>query len=263
MNQKEVLETLKKLAVDAGTIIMKIYGTDFIVDYKEDESPLTMADRQANDCIVKKLNERFPECAILSEEMKDDKARRQNEYCFIVDPLDGTKEFVKRNGQFTVNIALVYKNRPLVGVVYVPVTKDLYFASAQEGSFKKDGETGEVNKLGVSDKQNHLIWVGSKSHSSEKEERLTIQHKAQIDEVITAGSSLKGCLVAEGRADVYYRFGLTCEWDTAAMHCIAEYAGAVVRQMDHSDLLYNRENTLNEKGFYIVNRKENVWDLEI
>ena len=259
MDQIEVLECLKKLAVDAGKIIMEVYETDFEVDYKEDESPLTMADRRANDCIVKGLMEQFPDYAVLSEEMKDDKARRQKDYCFIVDPLDGTKEFVKRNGQFTVNIALVYKQNPVVGVIYVPVTGDLYFASAEEGAFKQDGATGGLRKLQVSDKQEHLIWVGSKSHSSEKEENLIQSHKGQIDEVIAAGSSLKGCLVAEQRADVYYRFGLTCEWDTAAMHCIAEQAGAVVRQMDHSRLLYNRENTLNEKGFYIVNRKENVW----
>ncbi len=259
MEQKKVLEVLKKLAMDAGRIIMEVYETDFEVDYKEDESPLTMADRRANDCIVKGLAEHFPECAVLSEEMKDDKARMQQEYCFIVDPLDGTKEFVKRNGQFTVNIALVYQQNPIVGVVYVPVTKDLYFASAEEGSFKQEGESGEVRKLQVSEKEENLVWVGSKSHSSEKEENLIQKHTGQIAEVVSAGSSLKGCLVAEGKADVYYRFGLTCEWDTAAMHCIAQQAGAVIRQMDHSGLVYNRENTLNEKGFYIVNRKENIW----
>lgn len=260
MNQKKVLEVLKQLAADAGKIIMEIYETDFEVDYKADESPLTMADKKANDCIVKKLMEEFPECAILSEEMKDDKARRENDYCFIVDPLDGTKEFVKRNGQFTVNIALVYKQNPIVGVIYVPVTKDLFFASKEGGSFKQDGVTGEVQKLQASDKKENLIWVGSKSHSSEKEENLIKKHEKEISEVISAGSSLKGCLVAEQKADVYYRFGLTCEWDTAAMHCIAEQAGAIVRQMDHSPLVYNRENTLNEKGFYIVNREENVWE---
>ncbi len=259
MNQKKVLEVLKKLAVEAGRIIMEVYETDFEVDYKADESPLTMADKRANDCIVKGLAKQFPECAVLSEEMKDDKARRQQEYCFIVDPLDGTKEFVKRNGQFTVNIALVYRQNPIVGVVYVPVTKDLYFASVEEGSFKQDGMTGEIRKLQVSDKEENLVWVGSKSHSSEKEANLIQKHEKQITEVVSAGSSLKGCLVAEGRADIYYRFGLTCEWDTAAMHCVAQQAGAIVKQMDHSELLYNRENTLNEKGFYIVNREENVW----
>lgn len=259
MSQKQILETIKFLAVEAGKIIMDIYQTDFEVDYKEDESPLTMADRNANALIVKGLEEAFPEYAILSEEMKDDKSRRENDYCFIVDPLDGTKEFVKRNGQFTVNIALVYQQHPVVGVIYVPVTKDLYYASKEEGAFKQDGKSKEIKKLKVTNKTEALIWVGSKSHSGEKEKCLIDAHANQISEIISAGSSLKGCMVAEQKADVYYRFGLTCEWDTAAMQCIVEQAGAVFRQMDHSEMLYNRENTLNEKGFYIVNRKENIW----
>lgn len=260
MDQKKALNLMKELATEAGKLIMEIYETDFEVDYKEDESPLTMADKKANELIVAGLAKEFPECAILSEEMKDDKSRRQNEYCFIVDPLDGTKEFVKRNGQFTVNIALAYKQHPVLGVIFVPVTKDLYFASTEGGAFKRDGKTGQEQRLQVSDKAEDLIWVGSKSHSGEKEAALIEKHAGQITEVISAGSSLKGCLVAEQKADVYYRFGLTCEWDTAAMHCIAEQAGAIVKQLDHSELLYNRENTLNDKGFYIVNRAENVWD---
>lgn len=260
MDQTKVLEVLRDLATEAGKIIMEIYETDFEVDYKEDESPLTMADKKANAHIVKGLAENFPEYAILSEEMKDDGKRRENEYCFIVDPLDGTKEFVKRNGQFTVNIALAYQQKPIVGVIFVPVTKDLYYASTEMGAYKQDGATGKVTKLQVSGKTEQLIWVGSKSHSGEKEAELIKKHQEQIAEVISAGSSLKGCLVAEQKADVYYRFGLTCEWDTAAMHCIAEAAGAIVKQLDHTELLYNRENTLNAKGFYIVNRPENVWE---
>lgn len=259
MNQTKVLEVMKQLAVEAGKVIMEIYQTDFEVDYKEDESPLTQADRQANAVIVEGLAKAFPGSAILSEEVKDDKARRQNPYCFIVDPLDGTKEFVKRNGQFTVNIALAYEQHPVVGVIYVPVTKDLYYASAESGAYKISGETGETRKLEVSDKRTDLIWVGSKSHSSEKETNLIEAHKEVIGKTISAGSSLKGCMVAEGKADIYYRFGLTCEWDTAAMQCIAEQAGAVFRQMDGSEMLYNRDNTLNEKGFFIVNRTENIW----
>lgn len=259
MNQQKVLEVLKDLAVCAGQVIMNIYETDFAVDYKEDSSPLTMADKQANALIVEGLAKHFPEAAILSEEVKDDKSRREKDYCFIVDPLDGTKEFVKRNGQFTVNIALVYRQRPIVGVIYVPVTKDLYYATKDEGSFKQDGTTGEISPLKVSHKTSSIIWVGSKSHSTEKEANLIEAHKEQITETISAGSSLKGCLVAEQKADVYYRFGLTCEWDTAAMHCIAETAGAVIRQMDNTELLYNREDTLNAKGFYIVNCQDNVW----
>lgn len=259
MDQKKLLEVMKKLAQEAGEIILDIYGTEFAVDYKEDASPLTMADRRANEHIVGGLRKNFPEYAILSEEMKDDGSRRRNDYCFIVDPLDGTKEFVKRNGQFTVNIALAYRQHPVVGVIFVPVTRDLYYASTETGAWKQDGKSGEITRLQVSNKTDALIWVGSKSHSGEQEKALVEKHQDQIAEVISAGSSIKGCLVAEQKADVYYRFGLTCEWDTAAMHCIAETAGAVIRQMDHTELLYNRENTLNEKGFYIVNREENIW----
>lgn len=273
MKEQKVITVLKDLAVRAGFLIMDIYETDFSVDYKEDASPLTLADRRANTLIVNGLQAYFPECAILSEEMRDDASRREQDYCFIVDPLDGTKEFVKRNGQFTVNIALVYKQHPVVGVIYVPVTGELFYAGRESGAWKvilsdEICDSGFVSEaleglkavpLRVSDKEQNLIWVGSKSHSTEKEKKLIDVHASQIAEVVAAGSSLKGCLVAEAKADVYYRFGLTCEWDTAAMHCIAEAAGAVVRQMDNTELLYNRENILNEKGFYIVNRIENVW----
>lgn len=121
MEQNTILELMKTLASEAGSIIMDIYNTDFSVDYKEDESPLTLADKKANEHIVSALTKKYPEYAVLSEEIKDDKSRISNPYCFIVDPLDGTKEFVKRNGQFTVNIALVYETHPILGVIYVPL----------------------------------------------------------------------------------------------------------------------------------------------
>lgn len=258
MEQEAILTLMKNLAAEAGAIIMKIYDTDFSVDYKEDASPLTLADKNANAHIVKGLSSHYPDYAILSEELRDDKSRMTNPYCFVVDPLDGTKEFVKRNGQFTVNIALVHDSHPVLGVIYVPVTGELYYASTEKGACKRNPD-GNEKRLHVSGRTEHLIWVGSKSHSSEKEEALIKAHQNLLSETISAGSSLKGCMVAEAKADVYYRFGPTCEWDTAAMQCIAEQAGAIVRQMDGTELTYNRENTLNEKGFYIVNRKENIW----
>lgn len=258
MYQKE-LELAKELAVKAGKVIMKIYETDFDVEIKGDNSPLTTADKNANDVIVKKLKEKFPSYAILSEEIKDDKKRMKNEYCFIVDPLDGTKEFVKRSGEFTVNIALAVNNRVVMGVIYVPVTKELYFAEIETGSYYENLKTKEKIKLAVSDKLEKLVIVGSKSHSSEKERSLIEKNKELIEKSVSAGSSLKGCMVAKGEADVYYRFGLTCEWDTAAMQCVVEQAGGILRQMDNTKMLYNRDNTLNEKGFYIVNREENIW----
>lgn len=257
------LQLAKDLAIQAGLAIMKIYETDFNIEIKEDNSPLTLADRKANEIIVQGLEESFLDYAILSEESKDDKSRLKNDFCFIVDPLDGTKEFIKRNGQFTVNIALAYKNKVVMGVIYVPVTKELYYASKGEGAYLervKSNEHGtELKILQVSDKLEDIIVVGSKSHSSEKEAKLIEENKDKIKESKSAGSSLKGCMVAEGLADIYYRFGLTSEWDTAAMQCIVEEAGGIFRQMDGTDMLYNRENNLNEKGFYVVNRKENIW----
>lgn len=253
------IDHLKALAREAGQAIMKVYETDFDVTYKGDQSPLTLADKEANAIIVRGLEARYPNCAILSEEVADDKSRRSNEYCFIVDPLDGTKEFVNRNGEFTVNIALVHQGRPIAGVIYVPVTKQLYYAVKDQGAFLETVGVEPCVALQVSEKVDDLTWIGSKSHSSEKEAALIAAHQELIRETISAGSSLKGCRVAEGKADVYYRFGLTCEWDTAAMQCIVEEAGGIFRQMDGSEMMYNRENTLNEKGFYVVNRKENIW----
>lgn len=265
MNLTKQLERCKQLAIKAGQAMMQIYNSDFAIEHKDDQSPLTEADKKSNDIIVKGLKENFPDYAILSEEMKDDPSRLDNDWCFIVDPLDGTKEFIKRNGQFTVNIALAYKHKVVMGVIYVPVTKELYYASKGEGAFleevsnKQTSNNEEGRRIRVTDKTRDLIMVGSQSHSSEKEAKLVDDNKDKIREVKSAGSSLKGCMVAKGEADIYYRFGYTCEWDTAAMQCIVEEAGGIFRQMDGTDMLYNRENNLNEKGFYVVNRKENIW----
>src|SRR6056297_2790476 len=184
MNIEIIVITIKRLSIQAGQAIMKIYETDFNVEYKGDDSPLTLADKTANDIIVSALKEEYPDYAILSEESRDDKSRLKNDYCFIVDPLDGTKEFVKRNGQFTVNIALAYKGKPILGVIYVPVTKQLYYESKGEGAYLEDTKTGEVKKLSVTDKTSDLIWVGSRSHSSGKEENLISAHKDVIAETV-------------------------------------------------------------------------------
>ncbi len=256
---KNLLELCKTLALKAGDKIMEIYNTDFEVYNKEDESPLTMADKEANEIIVSKLKEEYPDYAILSEESKDDESRINNDYCFIVDPLDGTKEFVKKNGEFTVNIALAHKGKPVLGVVYAPVLKELYYAFEGNGAYLEKLDKNTVEKISVTNKVADLLMVASKSHSSEKEANLIESNKDKIKECVSKGSSLKGCMVATGEADVYYRFGLTCEWDTAAMHAVVVEAGGIFRQMDNSEMTYNRKNTLNEKGFYIVNKAENIW----
>ena len=252
----DMLKTVITAAQDASKKILEIYNTDFSFTSKEDNSPLTLADTASNELIVSRLKESYPDIPVLSEETKDN-IPQSVEYCWVVDPLDGTKEFIKRNGEFTVNIALVQNQRPVLGVIAVPVAGIVFFASKGNGAFKQENDT--ITAIHVSDKTKGLTWVGSKSHSTEKEENLVKQKSHLIKTMIQAGSSLKGTMVAEGKADVYYRFGLTCEWDTCAMHCIVEEAGGIFRQMDGSEMVYNRKNHLNEKGFFAVNQKENIW----
>lgn len=250
------LEIAKNVAVKAGEAILEIYNNaDIEVEYKKDHSPLTIADKTANKLIVETLRSYFPTYAILSEEEKDDKTRLSNDYCFVVDPLDGTKEFIKRNGQFTVNIALAYQHESVMGVIYVPVTRELYYGAQGHGSFLQSAD-GCVRKLAVSDNRDMsaLRVVISNSHGCKQMDDLI--EKYHLTNLLKVGSSLKGCMIAEGKADVYYRFNPTMEWDTAAMQCIAEEAGAIFRQMDDTVMYYNRENSLNEKGFYIISHAD-------
>lgn len=254
MNWEKELTVSKKAAVEAGKAIMEIYNSGQIdVEYKNDRSPLTRADRQANRIIVDMLTGEFPNYAILSEEEKDNKKRLQNDLCFVVDPLDGTKEFIKRNGQFTVNVALAYKGKSVMGVIYVPVTEELYWASENNGAFLTVHD--ETDRIHVSDKKDDIRVVMSSSHGCAEMDSLI--QKNNLVNYVKVGSSLKGCMIAKGDAEIYYRFNPTMEWDTAAMQCIAEEAGAVFRQMDDTEMRYNRENCRNEKGFYIINCPEN------
>ncbi|MBR5376843.1 MAG: 3'(2'),5'-bisphosphate nucleotidase CysQ [Lachnospiraceae bacterium] len=258
MWEKE-LEASIAVAIEAGRAIMDVYEKSenvLEVEYKSDSSPLTKADRASNDMIVAALRQSFPDHAILSEEEKDDKKRLDNKLCFVVDPLDGTKEFIKRNGQFTVNIALSNDHVSEMGVIYVPVTKELYYASKGNGAFyKKEGE--EPERIHVSDNKeiSELKVVMSSSHGCKEMDDLI--EKYSLKNFVKMGSSLKGCLVASGKADVYFRHNPTMEWDTAAMQCIVEEAGGIFRQMDDSPMRYNRENSLNDKGFYAINCIEN------
>lgn len=257
MWDKELLISME-IAVCAGKRIMEIYETDFSddIEYKGDNSPLTRADRESNDIIVSELHAHFPKYAILSEEEKDDIDRLDNPFCFVVDPLDGTKEFIKKNGQFTVDIALSHDHHSVMGVIYVPTSGELYYASEGDGAFLQR-PNGIVEKLRVSENIDHscLSAVVSDSHSCDEMEQLINKYK--ITNLLRIGSSLKGCLVAKGDVDIYYRHTPTMEWDTAAMQCIVEEAGGVFRQMDDSPMIYNRENSLNEKGFYAINSLDN------
>lgn len=246
-------------AVQGGAEIMNIYQNDFEVEYKDDNSPLTIADKNCNDIINSYL--RKTEFPIISEENKQlpFEVRKKWETCWIVDPLDGTKEFVKRNGEFTVNIALIKKGKPLLGVIYVPVTKELYFADvSQKKTLKSILESHKIDiKNLVNDsteitpgslKKELVRVVGSRSHMNEATENFVDSLKNSFDrvEIVSKGSSLKFCLVAEGKADVYPRFAPTMEWDTAAGQAICEAVGLqVISKETDQPLLYNKENLLN------------------
>lgn len=258
MDFTKELEAAKKIAVAAGEAIMEIYETgDFGIEMKSDQSPLTKADKESNRRIVSYLRELFPEYGILSEEEKDDQSRLEKELCFVIDPLDGTKEFVKRNGQFTVNIALSYRKESVMGVIYVPVTGELYYAARGYGSYLEKDQVVTRLQVAKEDKPlSELRVVMSGSHGCEAMEQLIAQYGWH--HLLRIGSSLKGCLVAKGEADVYYRHNPTMEWDTAAMQCIVEEAGGIFRQMDGTPMTYNRINSLNDKGFYVVNDEKHI-----
>lgn len=251
-----MLTVMKELAVQAGQAILEIYDQFEVGEeqLKADQSPLTKADLAANAIIVAGLRAAFPDYAILSEEEKDNLDRLTNDWCFIVDPLDGTKEFIKKNGEFTVNIALAHQGQPVLGVIYAPVLRELYYAEKGKGAFLEKEEQDPI-RLQVSSRTSNLRAVASRSHLAPELEELLNRHG--VTEFVAMGSSLKGCLVAKGEADIYFRHNPTMEWDTAAMQCIVEEAGGIFRQMDDSLMTYNREDSLNAKGFYAINCQEN------
>jgi len=250
MKIEELLELAKEASIAGGKEILKIYNSKIKVEYKEDNSPLTIADKNANKIIEKYLKKTG--IPILSEEGKqaDFNERKKWHKLWIVDPLDGTKEFIKRNGEFTVNIALIKDGTPILGVIYVPVTNVLYYGY-KNGSFKIKDE--KIIKLPISTNNIKYVAVGSRSHKSKETNDFFDLLKLKYGEidVVSMGSSLKICLVAEGIANVYPRFAPTMEWDTAAGHAIAKFAGK--KFIDYStkkEMKYNREKLLN--SWFIV-----------
>lgn len=236
-----------EIAKQAGTAIMNIYGTDdFAVEYKDDHSPLTAADKASHEVIMVGLKKHFPEIPVLSEEGANvPYAVRKEWQCFwLVDPLDGTKEFIKRNGEFTVNIALIENQEPISGIVYVPAQDKIYWGIKKQGAWIQQGnDEPQAIKVRHPDRDEGLTVVMSRSHPSpELEEYL---ENIMVAELLPIGSSLKLCVVAEGKADLYPRLGPTMEWDTAAGHAVVVAAGGTVETPKKEILKYNKENLLN------------------
>ena len=237
------VDAILSLAHVAGEKILRIYSQDFEVYEKVNESPLTEADLLSHKTIIDGLSKLTPDIRVLSEESPEEDKRNRlswNTY-WLVDPLDGTKEFVKRNGEFTVNIALVHKHEPIFGVVYAPILGVTYFGGKAFGSCKiQDGTTLEINVRKRPEDTSEWKVVGSRSHQSD--EFKTFINKYPGAEIIYMGSSLKLCLVAEGAADLYPRLGLTSEWDTAASQAVVEAAGGQVLRMPEMTSLRCNEN---------------------
>jgi len=251
------IEEINRIAREAGEAVLDVYGTEFAVDVKDDKSPLTEADRRSNAVIVDELERLYPEIPIISEETRtvEYSERKGWKYFWLVDPLDGTKEFIKRNGEFTVNIALVRGQTPVLGVVYQPVGDHLYYASEGRGAWKSSGGGAPLRLPGGEHytAKAAVTVVASRSHLTDEVRTFISDLEAQgkTVEFISAGSSLKLCLVAEGAADVYPRLGPTMEWDTGAAHAVALEAGRrVVEHGTERPLLYNKENLLNP--YFIV-----------
>jgi len=259
-NANDLLRMMINASIAAGKAILTVYDmADFGVKIKDDNSPLTLADLASSDVINSYLKKTgYP---IISEEIKNQQfeARKDWETCWIVDPLDGTKEFVKRNGEFTVNIALCAHGAPTLGVIYVPVTRELYYANVKEEKAYKtvldehhsnpENLFNEKDRINPSMAQKKLLRVvGSRSHMNQDTLDYIAKAEESFDaiEIVSKGSSLKFCLVAEGKADVYPRFAPTMEWDTAAGHAICKAVGLkVTSQGTQEELQYNKKNLLN------------------
>jgi 3'(2'), 5'-bisphosphate nucleotidase len=250
------IERIVTAAIEAGKAIMDVYTKpDFETEMKEGNFPLTLADRRSHELIYSALSEMYPEIPVLSEEGKNIpyEERKSWQRFWLVDPLDGTKEFIKRNGEFTVNIALIENNLPVMGIIYVPVTETLYFAGKGIGSFKKE-PSRDIEKIRTRNVNgNGLTAVKSRSHSSDDEENIMKDYN--ITGNLSIGSSLKFCMIAEGKADIYYRHGPTMEWDTAAGQAIVEEAGGMVIEMISGNrFTYNKEDLRNSS--FLVKRNE-------
>ena len=259
------LRTAIAAALEAGVEIMDVYGQEFQVDLKEDDSPLTQADMRANARINDHLHKL--DIPIISEENKQLPYTERSTWdrCWIVDPLDGTKEFIKRNGEFTVNIALVENGVPLLGVIYVPVEGTLYFNDLGEPAYKLAVIDHELNDKSMEAREllrpasdsDTIRVVGSRSHLNEATEAFveSLKVNGQSVEIVSRGSSLKFCLVAEGKADLYPRYAPTMEWDTAAGQAICQAAGVeVIDRETENPMSYNKENLLNPH--FLVRRND-------
>lgn len=258
----ELLLKVQKIAQEAGDIILDVYKNGFDINTKADDSPVTTADLAANNFIVSELNKLLPNFYVLSEESEvlPFEERKKLETYWLVDPLDGTKEFINKRDNFTVNIALIHQHKSILGVIYAPVSGDSYYAVKGTGSYKEN-KAGLVQPIQARKLENKPIFAGSSRHGGGNLRQFLDSAKLHFNDyaVETLGSSLKMCLIAEGKVDLYPRLWYTSEWDTAAAHCIVDEAGGRIVKTDMSPLLYNTKDSLLNPFFFAIGDNSYDW----
>lgn len=238
--------------------ILEIYHQKFDVEIKEDSSPVTLADKSADEIIRNLLMSNFPQYGMLTEESFDDHSRLSKEYIFVVDPVDGTKDFVAKDDQFTTNIGLIRNHEVVVGVVNIPATNELYFAVKGAGAYYMSNN-GEIQRIHVNDKKDGLTMLESNFHVSKEEVEIERKYQNRISKIEKYGSAIKACRIAHGLAEVSYRYGPnTKEWDTAASQIVVTEAGGIFCEPDLTPIHYNREDVYNKNGFIILNHLDNL-----
>jgi len=259
---KLLLPDVVRIAKQAGEKIMDVYEAGFDIETKDDDSPVTTADLAANDLIEKELNALSPLFPILSEESAQlpFAERAARETYWLVDPLDGTKEFINRHDSFTVNIALIHNNQSILGVIYAPALGLSYYACKGHGSYKETANL-EEHKISARTLPSKAIFAGSRSHPGKTLAAFLENFKNDRGdyELVSMGSSLKMCMVAEGAVDLYPRLWLTSEWDTAAAHCIVDESGGQIVKTDMSPLLYNTKDSLLNPYFFAIGNNSVDW----
>lgn len=256
---KELSLEINQVAIEAGKIIRKYFNSTYDIELKDDKSPVTSADLAANDYIEQQLHTLTPDIPRISEESENTsyQERKHWDSFWLIDPLDGTREFIKNRPDFTVNIALVQEQQPILGSIYLPIADQLYFATSDDHAYRQDQSNAPIEI--TSSKQIPSIprICGSRYHAGKRMQRFL--DAVGEHELIARGSSIKSCLVADGSADIYPRLGPTWEWDTAAAQCIIVQAGGYLTTLDMNSLCYNKESLLNPSFIAFAN-KQHDWE---
>ncbi len=260
---EDLLEIAKQSAVEAGKVVLEIYDSGEFKSYsKDDDSPVTSADYKANDIITRSLQQQTPDIPIMSEESNNGSLAERKDWSryWLIDPIDGTQEFIARSGDFAVNIALIENNQPVIGVIYWPPGETLYYAGKGIGAYKScPRENKQIRVRDFADPENDVVMIAI-SRRQKREKVMSKMTEARAYQTLPLGScSLKSCFIAEGQADLFLRIGVTGEWDTGASQCIVEEAGGSILAADFSPLTYNQRESLSNPDFVVLGDQNVDW----